>query len=265
MKLDDAATALAIDVAFWIEGVADPDYSVVDLGKCVYELCPKLRALGIILLLTEGNTEAFLHNLIRSGRAWRTYLVRAAAEQPDEHHYCSGRYFALLDAIAAGEFGLASEIFLASPAELRNGHEYEDDWCYGRILQWLLNTEFDAPTLVSLLERMEAYLESTFHPAIDLTRSFVDREQSDFDAAFQRLLDHRQMEIADKIKFGQLLDPIVEANRRVNVEALAWLRLAELHGFTTQPEYELCPSLARLPRETPLPEDSDPQMSDWLR
>ena len=39
----------------------------------------------------------------------------------------------------------------------------------------------------------------------------------------------------------------------IELEGLAMLRIAQLRGLKTEPDYLFCPSIARLPIETPFP------------
>ena len=71
--------------------------------------------------------------------------------------------------------------------------------------------------------------------------------------AFADLLHARDLEIEAAKEAGQLEEPHVVALRRVFVEGLAILRLAERRGLRTEREYRYCPSLARTPMRTPFP------------
>src|SRR5687768_160545 len=105
MKLEECREPLAYEIAFWMQGLLSPIYPLAELGKLSLEISDKLRALAIINLVSQGNSDFFYHNLIRSGIARETYLSRVKTMlQPDDHHFCSGRYQPLMDVIAAAEF-----------------------------------------------------------------------------------------------------------------------------------------------------------------
>ncbi len=135
MELADCAEPLAGDIAFWLLALEDPAYPIDETGALSVELPAKLQALGIILLLTNADSDGFYFNLIRGGRARLAYLNRALdLNAAGGHHFASGRYGPLLGAIAAGDFDLARALAAAAPREWREGHEYEDDYCYAQLL-----------------------------------------------------------------------------------------------------------------------------------
>jgi hypothetical protein len=254
MKLEDYGTPLAYDAAFWMLGLTEPRYPLAKLGKLSMEVSEKLRALAIITLLVKADSDFFYHNLIRSGRARLTYLerLRQAAIQ-DDHFQCAGWYEPLLDAIAAGDFELARRIAgLVSPA-FRAGHEYEDDHCYAQIVHRLIQEPVPETELEPLMERFEAYLDGQASARLDVINALAEHSQDGFDAAFASLLDERGLQIEADKKRGQLEEAHIVPQRHVFVEGLALLRLAERRGLTTQPEYQYCPSLARVPMVAPFP------------
>ena len=255
MKLEDYIEPLAYDAAFWLAGLKDPDTPVERLGVLSIDVCAKLRAAAIIVLLTRGDPDGFHHNLIRSARARETYLSRVhTAGRFDDHHYASGRYDGFADAVAAGEMSLARRLAALSPADWRQGHEYEDDYLYAQLLHALAaDPPPDAQALAPLLRRFELYLDGEANPRFDVCRALAGRDQGAFDTAFEDLLAARDLEIAAAKKRGQLEEPPVVAERMVFVEALAVLRLATLLGLQTEPDYRFCPALARAPMVKPFP------------
>ena len=99
---------MAGDIAFWLLALEDPAYPIDETARLSIELPAKLQALGIILLLTNADSDGFYFNLIRGGRARLAYLNRALdLNAAGGHHFASGRYGPLLGAIAAGDFDLA--------------------------------------------------------------------------------------------------------------------------------------------------------------
>jgi hypothetical protein len=266
MKLDGAAEILAADIAFWMEGVVDPRSPLEELGAAALAVSARLRALGVVSLLTTNDGNALHHQLVRSGRAWRHYLRRVDAEQAaDDHHHCSGRTEPMLDGIAAGQFDLAREIASLSPERWREGHEYEEDHCVGRLLQILVMPEVDLASAAHVIERFQRYFTDDERPRLGTLQALLARDQAAFDVAFQASIDAFQRVNARKLEQGRLGELHEVAAARVFVEGLAMLRLAEKQGLVTAPEYDLCPRSARAPAATPLPEDADPEMAGWLR
>jgi hypothetical protein len=254
MKLDEYRETLAYEVAFWSQGLTNPEFPLVELGGLSSDLSQKLRTLAIMAVVLGASVDSCCHNLIRSGRARLIYLRRVQAEgQLTEHHWCSGRYEPLLDMVAAGAFELARDIISLSPVEFREGHEYEDDYCYAQILsRWLVEPPRDAE-VPALLEQFAAYVEDQPNARLAVCRALAARDQAAFDTTFADLLLARDLEIEAAKERGQLEEPQVIANRRVFVEGLALLRLAERRGLRTEREYRYCPSLARQPMRTPFP------------
>jgi hypothetical protein len=105
----------------------------------------------------------------------------------------------------------------------------------------------------AILQRYQGWLGALSSPRLDTARTLASRDRAGFDEAFDWLLDARAAEIEANRERGQLETPEVEAERRVFVEGLAVLRLAEMRGLATQREYRYCPSLARVPMQAPFP------------
>jgi hypothetical protein len=242
----------AYETAFWMAGVYSPLYPLDQLGEICKDVQTKLRMLACFRLLKDGKSDSFYHNLIRSGMTRRHYLQRCMAEGALTDHFRGcGRYLALCDSVAAGDFALAKSIVELSPSEFLKGHEYEDDYCYGRILHGLVtgNREHIPETL----DRFARYLEQTENGRLRVVRALFEQDGTGFEAGFKRLLEDRQLEIAQNIARGEIESIHVIAGRRIFVEGLAILRFAERAGLKTEQEYLFCPSLARVPMIRPFP------------
>jgi hypothetical protein len=254
MKLGDHGRALALEIAFWLEGLNDPTYPIEEVGKLSLELSTKFRALAIMALLVNSNSDLFCHNLIRSGITRETYLKRLKEKGINhDHHQASGRYEPILDTIAAGDFELGRRIVEISLREWQKGHEYEDDYCYAQILHRLIQETPMEQEIIPFLQQFEAYLDGDPSARLEVCRALVDREQSAFEDAFNALLEEQEAKIVNDRVMGQLETPEVIALRHIFVEGLAILRLAERRGFHIQLEYRYCPSLARVSMSRPLP------------
>jgi hypothetical protein len=254
MRLEEYSETLAYEVAFWAQGLTNPKYPLAEMGALSLDLSRKLRALAIMALVVGGSTDSFCHNLIRSGLGRLAYLKRLQASgQRSDHHWCSARYEPFLDALAAGDFALAREIIALSPSEFRDGHEYEDDYSYAQILScWVAQPSRDSE-VPGLLDRFAQYVEDQPNARLAVCRALAARDQTAFDEAFADVLLARDLEIEAAKTRGQLEEPHVVALRRVFVEGLAILRMAELRGLSTEREYRYCPSLAREPMRMPFP------------
>jgi hypothetical protein len=252
MILEDYTDALAYETAFWMAGVLDPQYPITQLGALSLEVSARLRTMAIAVLVSDGRTDSFYHNLIRSGRMRQIYLERCQKEdQLDDHHRASGRVAPLLDTIAAADYALAQQIVALSPSEFHAGHEYEDDYCYAQIIHRLVTDKSDG--FKDLLRRFETYIQGAANPRLRIAGALVSREQQEFDVSVRDLIVDRDGEIQRAKLRGELEEPHVVAQRRIFVEGLAILRLAERRGLQTEKEYQYCPSIARVPMSRPFP------------
>ncbi len=252
MITEDLQRGFAYDAAFWMMGVYSADYPLEHLGGLAAEVSAKLRAIAIFHLLGAGKVDSFYHNLIRSGMVRRQYLQRVLdAGMLEDHFRGAGRYLPVCDAIAAGDSRLVEEIVRLSPEQFLAGHEYEDDCCYAQLIHGLATGRNErAP---EWLARFERYLEGETNPRYSTAKALLEHDQALFDRAFPELLAAREREIAADIKRGQIESAHITAFRRVFVEGLAVLRLAEGAGLATEDEYLFCPSLARAPMTEPFP------------
>jgi hypothetical protein len=254
MMWSEAIPGVVIDVAFWWIGVENPDTPIEGLGDLSLEVSCKLRTLAILAILAEASTDGFIHSCTRAARSRVLYLQRIADEGIDrDHHYVSGCYQPLLDAIAAGDMSLVREIDRLSPANFRPPDEYEDDYCYAQLLQRLCRDPVPEAELEPVLERFEIYLNGDLNPRLPVCRALVKRDENEFEQAFGNFLLHFSRTIQDKSDSGQLEDVHVIAQRHISIEGLALLRIADLRGMRTESDYLYCPSLARLPASRPCP------------
>jgi hypothetical protein len=252
MKLEDRIDAECYDTAFWMAGIYDNGFPFAQLGDLASEVCGKLRTLAISILTAQGKVDGFYHNLIRSGLVRERYLKRCIDEgHLDDHHRSCGWYSPVMDAIAAGDFDLAKRIAELSPVDFRPGHEYEDDYCYIQLIYGLIGAA--ARPAQDLLAEFAAYVEDQPNPRLDVIRSLLEKNQTNFDTAFEALLEDHRRQIDEEIEGGRMEDVHVNADRRIFIEGLAILRLAEKAGLRTEEEYLFCPSIARIPMTVPFP------------
>ncbi len=253
MNWADEITGVVVDAAFWWIAVEDSATPVEKVGDLSLEVSCKLRTLAILALLGKASTDGFVHSCIRAARARRLYLRRLAVAGIDRaHHRVSGCYEPLLDAIAAGDMQLVSDLALLTPADFRPPDEYEDDYCYAQLL-FRLCRESDVEELPYFLDRFERYLDGDANPRLPVCRALVARDEGAFAEAFEAFLDAFEERIRRNIARGQLEDVHVLAQRHVSIEGLALLRLADRRGIPTSQDYMYCPSLARRPASQPCP------------
>lgn len=246
-----------MDVAFWWMGIDDPSAPIEGLGDLSLEVSHKLRTLAILAILAEASTDGFVHSCTRAARARKLYLQRLKKEGIGrDHHFVSGCYEPLLDAIAAGDMHLVHEIDKLSPTDFRPPDEYEDDYCYAQLLQLLCRDPVPEVELEPLVKRFETYLDGDDNPRLPVCCALIERDEVGFEQAFDDFLMILSQVIKEKIDGGtQVEDVHTIAQRHISIEGLALLRIAELRGIRTESDYLYCPSLARLPasQSCPLP------------
>jgi hypothetical protein len=254
MKLADYVEPLAYDVASAAAVFAQDDTDPRSMGDLSMYLHRKFRALGIVLLIVRGDADLFHHNLIRSALARVRYLsVTAERGLLDDHHRAAGRIGPLMDALAARQRAVASEIAGLVPTAWMPDDEYEDDHCYSRIVGELVSPRRHPPTLAALFTRYEDWLDGASNARLDATRAIARSDQLAFDDAIEGLVRERLDRIAADIARNELEEPTVVAERQVFVEGLALLFLAEASGLRPQATVLMCPSLARTPMRRPFP------------
>jgi hypothetical protein len=252
--LSDYIDDIAYDIAFWMAAFQNPDYPPAQLGEVCIDVSIKLRAVAIMVLLANGDSDSFFHNLIRSARCRITYLERLRdAKIQNDHHQPAGRVDPLLNAIAAGDFESARSIATLSPNRWMTGHEYEDDFCYAQILHGLITESVDLARLEPLFDRFARVLDGRQDARLDVTRVIAHRDQAEFEESFDALLRQRTRYIDQEKARNRIEDPMVIAERQVYVEGLAVLQIARRFGIATQAEYQYCPSVARVTMQRPFP------------
>jgi len=237
--------------------------AIADVGGELEETAGALQALGICNLLLYADTDRFYENLVRSGHT-RLYFLRKSREEGNltDYQLAISRWDSFLDAVAAGHFVLAREIVTLSGETWVSTGEYEDDF-----LNRLFLHRFISPPrpdreqqLRDPLTRWRTWLEAKASPRVDCCEALLARDSAAFAKAFEALIAARQMQTARESKTTLAADITFEPRSHVFVEGLAYLRLASAVGFTLEPEYPLCPSVARMPAGKPYPADMFPEI-----
>ena len=245
MNYGDEAEALAYDASFWAMGFDDPDYPVNQLGKLALEAGEKFRALGIFGLLATADKSHLLDNLTQAASLRIRYLEKVHAEtQFEDHHYVLGRVDPIFNLIAANNLSDLNRLKQLSPEDFRKGHEYLDDFSYGKILINVALNSIDK-ALFATLDDLEEYLDNDVFSRGAMCRALLENNEQDFDDAFHGFIDQTAFAIEEAKGGGDLEDAIVVAERFVSVEGLALLALSKSRGFTLQQNFLLCPKVAQ--------------------
>lgn len=249
MALSDELDPLTWDAAYWIVDLEDPDLPLDEMGEAALELEVKLTGIGIIRLLGDADSDAFLHNCMRAGLVWKAFLERCLAEEggKDDHNFVSGLFAPFLDALAARDWPLAAQLALLPPKDYREGHEHESDHAYARALFELFKGNADRAVFDPLCDQCSDAGDETSRARAEVLRAMADRDQAAFDGAFTALVDVRRRSVQADVARRQMATPAELTHREVYVEGVALLNLAERLGLDTSATYPLCPALARMP------------------
>lgn len=252
---------ILIQLAFHIESV-DEATSVKMFGRHYTEISRCFRAAGICDLLIDADTEEFFHSLIRSAQTRKYYLGQCRAEEYLTDFYAtSSRNGPFLDAVVAGQFGLAQDIARLTPMVWRERDEYEDDFAYARFLYSLVLNSEDLSQHQMILNQFEIVLGGESSPRLNICKSFQSRDQQVFDEAFNELLQNRKKEIAEDKNTNLAEEVTFEPEACIFIEGLALLKVAEKLNLNTEAEYPMCPALARQTLYAPFEVDGFPGMS----
>lgn len=226
--------------------------AVADTGDLYNNLAAHYRALGIEALLLAANRDAFFHALIQSGITRRYYLEQCQTEGClDDSGRRASAVAPFLDAVAADQLSLARRIGQLSATAWMREDEYEDDFAYARFLYAIIDVPQgqSAAECVAILQQYADALQGQSDPRFDVCTALSNTDPEGFADAFDELIAATEQPLpspeegdADAMIEGDLL---FEPNRQVFVEGLALLRIADLRGIPTRPEYPRCPVSAR--------------------
>jgi hypothetical protein len=251
MGYKDAGPNLAAKTALWALPLFQNELPVEQVAPLALETCSNLRTLAIMALLDQGNERQFLANLSQSARAWVLFLRRAKAAQLRPHHYVSGRIDPILDGIAAGDKESIAWIAELAPAEKQGRSEYEDDYCYARLL---LGLSADGGKDEALMPLVARYRQFEDGPRVTACEALIQRSSEGFHDALLEVIARFQKYCAELAERSEA-SPELTARCSICIEGLALLRLADKRGVPTDLEYPLCPSQARLPYVGAFPQE----------
>jgi hypothetical protein len=249
MNLEDSLESVVEYTNMLIEA-AIAQNSMESMGDLYMNISRGYRGMGIYDLLINASTDGYYYGLIQSGLTRKHYLTQCGREdllgEPGRIASFADPFF---DALAANQVKLAREIGRLSGAQWMEGFEYEDDFAHARFLYGLVSAESSSEAgLQAVLDQFAEALEGKRSERLELCQALLLRDQVRFDEAFAAFLDvydSQHEQLARSASSAESREFTFEANRRVSVEGLAMLRIAESLGLTTQEEYLLCPSIVR--------------------
>jgi hypothetical protein len=216
------------------------------------------RILGLCRLLAEADVQAFSDHLARAAQARLEFLGKVRGGLASDPEYvCASKNLPFTGALAAGGLTTAREIAVVSPTSHFPAVEYEDDFLYFHLLHRLSIAADDTVGHKAILARWLEVREGDESGALVACRGLVTRTPADFTAGFASFIAKRQQGLAEYRESPSFNEKLFAAEGQIYVEALALLRLAELRGLPTEPEYPLAPEIARVPvMEAPLARDA---------
>lgn len=223
------------------------------------------RALAVCELLLEANQARFFEFLCKAGQVRLHFLQLIAAGYPSKpDHLCTSRNIPFIDVLAAGDLDTAVALGELTPKQHNPIIEYEDDFLRYHFLHMLTLNQCASKNanLKSILERWEEVLEGGTDRYLDVCKTLFSADSDEFYLTFQQLIAYR-IEVVEEWKKDFSFDPDVRLTESfIFMNGIAILRLAELLGMHTKDEYDMIPSLSRIPLGfIPPPKDSwrDPE------
>lgn len=241
---------------YWLEKCLEGiNQGTASQGGPYEEISYRYRVLAIVSLLLETDRKAFAHFLCKSGQAY-LYLLelveRGASISPES--YCASHSDPFLDALAGGDIDTATAIARLSPDRHVEGIEYEDDFLRYRFLHRIVSEPENVQALRGLLDRWETVLEGVESPWREVSLALFLKSDDDFDKGMASLILHRKENLERWRKTTQYRNEIDATDGQIFVRGLGLLRIAEMRGIRTRPDYLYMPDLARIPLGSSKPE-----------
>jgi hypothetical protein len=237
----------AFDVSGTLPLVVDGDARL----ERVLVLCRNLRRRGICSLFLEGLPLLLHADLQRSGAAF-LHVLRSA---PDADKITS-RAGPFYDSVACADLDTAREIARYSRDTWNQEEEYEDDFLYVFFLMKKFFLGAVNEELRSVIQRYEALVAQTGDARFDICASFLEDDNSRFDQALDALIRGNEEDYRTGMDRDEILEEEWATEGNLFVEGLALVKLAGMHGFRTEANYQFIPSLVLETRSNSLDPDS---------
>jgi len=235
-----------------IEAVRQPSHASTDQAGSLEKLSEYYRTRAIAGLLARLDRTAFQEDLTHSARARLQQLKQPAGAVPGYYQRAS-RLEPFFDALAAGQDELAEEIARLSPAQYLEGEEFEEEFCYARVLFALIAMapvpqSGEGDLLEPPLSALETVLDGNLPRRLALCTALAERDATAFHVALVDVIEERDLSF-QKRRLTLISDMERNATEEaVFVEGLAFLRLAARIGITSPESYRFMPDLARADR-----------------
>ena len=224
------------------------------------------RVLGICALLSDADTDAFVDRLERSGTARLELQKLPGRGVPcDTQLLTATKAVGFPAAIASGNLDLSAQIARVLPDRHDPEWEYEDDFLFVDVMRRAVIGVVDGGTgwtagARDALARWGVVLKKRKSPERDVWVALVAQDQSAFAGSFPAVVNHRLAQFEVYKKQPNFDSKLFAAEGHVWIEGLALLEIATRLGLSTEPAYQLLPSLARSQRS----QRKGPN-PDWLK
>jgi hypothetical protein len=249
MDLQQAQPLIVEDTGALMASLAT-DAPVSRKADTLCQVSRHFQALAICKLLVQADPDGFCEHLIRSGQSRRYYLKKSHQEgNRDDRFLGLSRVEAIMDAVVAGDSGLAREIADLSLGQWHDGWEYDDDFCYFALFHGAVRDELylrSAPA-DALLKRLKQVLDGQPSARLRIVTALRVRDEEQVRGALEALL--AEYAIACEARRARLTEYTADAaewpRQFVSIEALAWLAIAKTMGIDLQDQFRFCPEDAR--------------------
>lgn len=202
-----------------------------------------LNVLAIGAALTECDVESFSKNLATAANDGRRFLIYAHRKGEQVPAFYN---LPLLSALAINRLGLAAQIASVSARE-KSPWEYDDEF-YGALFvqEYVLNSvESDKETvnLGVICDKIDEYLEMPT-PRVQFFRALLSKDLETARSAFGDW-NREVAEEYDKKNQAEVGSYWDIVTRRIWIEGLAMIRMAEYRGFQFDEDYLLIPTIVR--------------------
>ncbi|HEY8927098.1 MAG TPA: hypothetical protein VIU64_22100 [Polyangia bacterium] len=222
------------------------------------------RRLAMCALFLEADARAFFVHLCHSAHARLALLeqVHAGRHAVAPELRCASKELAFVDALAAGQRGLATRIAELAAPQADLTLEYEDDFLLHRFMHLFVleGAPRQHPKLEALLARWEVVIEGKADPYLDVMRALLAGDAVALADAFDALVTKRARTYDELARDGGPSDELRATEGALFMNGLAILRLAELAGLPRLGDYPTLPALARVAKD-----QLAPPAADWVR
>ena len=198
------------------------------------------RQRGVCSLLLFGTPDRFFINMMQSAGAFLAFLK----DCPDDQKVTS-QAKPFFDALGAGYASAAREIAANSRDDWNRDLEYEEEFLYAYFLMRMLFLPGSSEECADLVERLAAKSTPADAARLQVCRGLQEHDSGEFNAGVVTVLEERNQRVTGLIQRGTVSAEMASWLRHFANEGLALVRLAEMLGLETEPNYLHVPEQLR--------------------